>query len=184
MSDATEAPDGTVDVDESPTRTGAAVGAAAGVGAVLALGVAAPASLAFGVPGVVAVVAGTRRGSRRAVDGGALLAALGIVLAGAVGGGVLPVLLATVCLALAWDGAETAVANGRQVPGATTGPSERTHLAATGGLLAVAGGVAFAVYRIATGGLPTSALLALLVGGGVLVLAIRPGRDGDGERAS
>lgn len=151
-------------VDRSPVRFSGTVAIASAFAAALAVGVYAPLALAVGVPGVLLLVAGTVRGTRWAVTGGAVVLFGSVLLAGARGAPPLALLVGTVTAVLAWDGAGTAIDLGEQLGRAA--PSRRlqaVHLGATAlvGLLATI--VGYGLYRTATGGQPVAALVFLLV---------------------
>lgn len=170
MSETTDRP-----IEVGPTRTGKAVATAASLAAVAGLvvaGVAAaliPAGLA-----AIATVAGLRRGNRRAITVAGVLGAVAVIVAGALDGRTIPVLVATGCAVVSWDAAETAVTNGQQVGRTTTtAPTERAHIAATAGVLVVGAGTAYGIYRLSRSGLSTAAVLALLAGGILLLIALQ-----------
>lgn len=143
-----------------------------GVLAIAATGIAI--ALLPGFLGFGALLLGLRRGRRRHVTIGAGLGAGAVIVAGAFGGATAAVLGATVCFALAWDAAETALTNGERVgEGAVSSQNEFRHLAATAGVLLVAAGGSFAAYRLTTGVVPVTAVLALLVGGVFVIISVR-----------
>lgn len=162
-------------IEVAPSRTGRAVATGAILAAAAALAVAGvPGAVVPAVLAVAAVIGGLRRSHRRAITVGGFLAAVATIVAGALGGETGPVLVATGCVVLAWDAAETAVTNGQQLgTAATPGSTERIHLAATAGILVVATSAVYGVYRLSRGGLSTAAVLALLAGGVLLLLALR-----------
>lgn len=164
-----------VEFDGEPTRLSARVAALAGVVAVaatVAAGGGLGALVAFGGTAVVAL--GVRGRRPRRIDRGSALAGGGVVLAGAAGGNVPPVLVATVAVALCWDGATMAVETGAHVGSrAASRRAEATHLGATGAVLGVAAALLYAVYRLSQGDRPTATLLALVTGIVCLLLVLR-----------
>lgn len=168
-----ELTDRPIEVGSTETGTAVAIGAiGATMVALVVAGV--PAALFPGVLAVAAVLVGLRRTYRRAVTVGGVLGAAAVLVAGALGGRTIPVLVATTGVVLAWDAAETAVTNGRQVGRATpTAAAERVHLVATSGVLLVGTGTAYGIYRLSRDGLSTAAVLALVTGGVLLLLALR-----------
>lgn len=145
----------------------AAVAAFAGI-------VAAP--LGGSVVGLAAIgfVAGSFLRSARVLSWAAGTGAVGIAIAGYLGGAVEPLLVAGVGLALAWDVADHGLSVGEQV-----GREARTrrNVAVHAGANLLVGGlsvaVVYGVYLAAAGGQPVAALALLLFGGVVLASAFR-----------
>ena len=160
-------------IDERPpTAAAMATGFFAGIAA-LALAVVPQAGALSGV-GLVMIVLGTARGSRGLVGLGTLGQFAGVAVAGAVGLPVGLVLLALVGAVLAWDLGEQSINVAAQL-GAEAAVCRPIAVHAAGstlvGTVSLAG--VYGVYLGAAGGQPLVALVALLGGGALVLLAMR-----------
>ena len=164
-----------VEVDDSPAPVSAALAlVAAAVGAVMATA-AVPLAGAAGVLGLVLVAAGVVRGRVTAVILGSVGLLVGALLAGMGSAGITPVLGIVLTAALAWDLGEQAINVGEQM--GRESPTARGELVHAGLSLAVglaAAGIAATIYVAAAGGLPTVALVVLVVAAVLLTAALRP----------
>lgn len=162
----------TVRLDSRPSRTGTAVAGLAGLVAVTPQVVGGPAAVVGGL-GLVALVAGLRRGVRRLVSLGVLGLILGVLVAGAVGVPAELLLVSAAAGAVAWDVADQAVSLGEQVGrGADTARAELVHAAGSALVATAAVAAAYLVFRVVTGG-PVVALALLLLGAILLASVLR-----------
>ncbi|QLG29053.1 hypothetical protein HUG10_16570 [Halorarum halophilum] len=151
---------------------GAALAALAGTSA---LALYSPVGAGIGAVGVVLVVAGLLRPSRRVLGAGAVAIVCAVLAASAFdGAGVGASLAGTVAAAVAWDLGEHALGLGEQL-GRETDVTRNVavHTGASVAVGAVGAGVAFGTYSAATGGQPVVALVFLLVGAVLLASAVR-----------
>lgn len=160
--------------DPTPSVTGVGLTLAFGTAAVVAVAIVPAAALACLLGVAVAGVA-VRRGSRRLLTLGTLVAFGGVVLAGTATGasGTPRVLAAGAATVVAWDVGENAVDVGRQLGrGARTVEIEAVH-ALTSALFAtaVAAG-AWILYGAVRGDAPTPAVVALIVAAVALAWAL------------
>ena len=163
----------TVRLDPRPSRTGTAVAGLVGFVAVTAQAVGGPAVVVGGV-GLVALVAGLRRGVRRLVSLGVFGLLLGVLVAGAVGVPTELLLVSAAASAVAWDVADQAVSLGEQVGrGADTARAELVHAAGSALVATLAVTAAYIVFTAVTGG-PVVAL-ALLLLGAILLASVLQG---------
>lgn len=134
-------------------------------------------SLLAGAVGLVALallVVALARGSQRdcRVAGAAFV--LGFVAAGTTGAAADPVVTAAVLAVAAWDVADHGLGLGAQVGReATTTRNELVHLAVSLSVGGGAGALAVGAFLAAGGGQPVTALVLLLVGGVILLVALR-----------
>ncbi|WP_435126163.1 DUF7519 family protein [Halobaculum sp. D14] len=153
-----------------PGRTGLGVAVVAGtvaVGALLAVGEPRPALLALG--GVALVAVGAHRPARRPVSLGGLTLAAGVLLAGAVGVGAVPLLVASGAAALAYDAADRAATLRAGSRRATdTREAELSGSALTLIVVLLAGGGGY-LATLAVSSASATAVLALLAGAVSLV---------------
>jgi len=162
----------TVRLDPRPSRTGTALAGLVGLVAVVPQAVGGPA-VAVGGPGLIALVAGLRRGVDRLVSLGVLGLLLGVLIAGAVGVPAELLLVSVAASAVAWDVAAQAVSLGEQVGrGADTARAELVHAAGSAIVATVAVAAAYLVFQAVTGG-PVLALALLLLGGILLASVLR-----------
>ena len=156
-----------------PTLAVVASLVAAGVATLAAL-VAAPVGGALLALATVGLAGGSVRRSYRALSWGAAVGVVGLAVAGYRGGGVEPLLVGGVALAVAWDVADHGLSVGEQV-----GRDARTrrNVAVHAGTTLLAGGlsvgVVYGVYLAAAGSQPVAALALLLFGAVVLASTLR-----------
>lgn len=164
--------DGEIDRTPSPRSAIGAVVLAAIATAMLALASIDGAAVAF--VGAIVISGGVWFGRLRVVHAGSLLSVGGIVTAGVAGASPEPLLVAAVCVVLAWDLAETAIELGDRVGrDASTARFEAVHAAT---ILAVgigAAAVGYGLYAATAGGQPTTAVVLLLFGAVIVVSAFR-----------
>lgn len=155
--------DGGAGFEPRPSRTGVGIAAVAGLFAVAALAVV-PAAAAVVGAGLVALLAGGRRGADRLVAAGLVGVAAGLLVAGALGAPAELLVVATVAGLVAWDATENAVSVGTQLgAAAVTSRAELAHVGATV-LVATAGGaLAYAVARLTDAPRPVAATVLLLL---------------------
>lgn len=159
-------------IDRSPARLSG--GLAVGAGGLAVAAAASPAAAPFGVAGVVMLLFGVLRGSRRAVTAGALLVFGGVVAAGLGDAPAASLLVGTAAAVIAWDLGEHAINVGEQLGrAASTRNGELVH-AANSTLVAVASvGLGYGLFLIAAGGQPMTALVVLLGAALLLAAALR-----------
>ncbi|WP_135364264.1 DUF7519 family protein [Halosimplex halophilum] len=159
-------------VDPTPSR--ASAGLAVAMTALSVAVVPGTVGTVVGVPGAVLVAGGAIRGSRQAVDYGAVAVISGAVLAGLGGTAPLPVALGALLAVLAWDAGRYGIALGEQLgrEAATTRVAV-THSALTAAIGVGGVGLGYGAYLVAAPGDSTVALLALLVGVAAVVPALR-----------
>lgn len=127
--------------------------------------------LLVGLAGVVLVAVGVNVGSRVALGAGTAGAFAASVVAALGGAGVPVVVGATLATVLAWDLGEQSLDVGAQVGREpSTWRGELGHAAASLGVGLAAAVAVVTVYRVATGGLTTTALVAL--SGAVVLLTV------------
>ncbi|WP_415380134.1 hypothetical protein [Halosimplex sp. TS25] len=160
-------------IDRSPTAVSGSAAVAIGLLA-LAPGVYDLTALLAGVVGFVALAVGVTRGVTGAVTIGATALLLASVLAGIDGAPVEALLVGVTATVIAWDAGGTAITLGDQLGSdADTVRLEAVRLGASAlvGTVTAVGG--YAVYRTAGGGVPSLALLCLLVAAALLASALR-----------
>lgn len=100
--------------------------------------------------------------------------ALALIAGGTTGASAGPLVAAAVLAVAAWDVTDHGIGLGEQVGReAATARNEVVHAGVGLAVGGVAGGVAFGVYRTAAGDQPVAALVFLLVGGVLLLAALR-----------
>lgn len=163
------------DLDRSPARLSAGLGAGFSVLALAVLGLAAtPLALAPGVIGAIAVGFGCYRGSRPTITLGSAGLLAGVVIAGALGARPTAVLVATVAVALAWDAGRNAVTVGARLGrAADTRRVEIVHIASTAVVATLAAAGGYLVARASVGSQSPVALVVLLVAAVLLTAALR-----------
>jgi hypothetical protein len=169
-----EAPVDAAEPTDAPPRlsTGLAVGLGTVAAAFLAAG--SPLSGAVALLGVAALLASLSRASTRlcGLAGGCF--ALALVAGGATGAPVAPLVGGAVLTTSAWDVADHGIGLGRHVGReARTSRNELVHAAGSLAVTGSAGAIAFGGYLVAAGGQPTTALVFLLLGGVLLLTALR-----------
>ncbi|ERJ05806.1 hypothetical protein HLRTI_002199 [Halorhabdus tiamatea SARL4B] len=162
-----------MDEDVRPPRFAVLLTGGAVTVATLALSLVPEAGVLALVGGVLAV-AGTARGSRRVLGLGTLLELAGGVLAGAASLPAGLVLVGIVGAVLGWDIGEQSINAAQQLGSdAVVVRSVVVHAAASTLVGAVSIGLVYTTYLVATGGQPLAVLAAFLVGGGLVLLAMR-----------
>lgn len=163
-----------VNRDDAPTRVGTTAAlAAAGVAIVAVALSGGMAGLPFAVAGVGVLWIGLRSGRRRPIRAGGVFLFAAVLVAGAVGGRSLPLVVGSVAAVVGFDAAADAVDRGEQVGSAAVGGVEATRVAVTA---AVAGGAGVVAVALSTGigaGLPTVVLVTALFGAVLVLIAIR-----------
>jgi hypothetical protein len=123
--------------------------------------------------GAFVTVLGTVSGRRRAVTLGVAMLFVGLLLAGAEGARPPVLLLGAVGTAVAYDAGRYAIRLGDQLRGgAPTARAELVHVGATATVATATAGVGAVVFRVATGGQPSTALVALLLATVLFVWAL------------
>jgi hypothetical protein len=143
--------------------------------AVLAVGLSSfgPLALPVGLVALVLLAVGIRRGTPTLIHAGGGLLVVTVLLAGVGGVPPIPTLLAGVLAVLVWDAStDTVVCTGYDTDGRSV--LARTSSVGVGALLAAIW--CYATYRLAAGGRPTVALLALVVGALTLVGSLSDSR--------
>lgn len=161
-------------VTRTPPAASAALSVVAAGGAVASLALVDAVALAPAALGSLALLVGLARASRRLVTAGAAGLLVGVGVAGALGGGPEPLLVALVGTALAWDSADHGIGVGEHL--GREADSTRVvavHAAGTLAVATLAAGVGYGVYRAASGGQPVTAVVFLLVGVVALAAALR-----------
>lgn len=160
-------------VERSPLRLGTGLAILSALLAWLTVGATSLLALAVGAPGVALVVVGSTRGTGWAVDSGAALLFVGVLVAGVYEAPPLSLLAGTVLTVLAWDAGGTAIDLGEQLgrdADATRLLAVHVGSTALAGVLAT--GVSYGIYRAATGGQPIAALALLVVAAVMLTEAL------------
>lgn len=164
----------TREIDRSPTRLSSALAVTAAALSAGTSGLASTLSLAAGAAGLLLVTLGVVRASRRAVTLGAatlLVAALVGAILASLQVLVLPGVMAAI---LAWDLGEQAITVGEQLGRETeTTNLEVAHAAGSTAVAVSSGGIGYAIYLVAAGGQPVTALVFLLLAAVVLTSALR-----------
>lgn len=161
-------------VDHSPTVPSRLIAVSAATVAFLTTLQATPGSVGVALLGASTLALGALTGSRLALDGGAGLLFLGVVLAAAFTAQPAIPLVGAVATVVAWDVGDTGVGLGRQL--GTAAPTQRLEAVRTGASLAVGLGAAvgaYAVYILAAGNQPLPALVLLLFAAVVLTATLR-----------
>lgn len=156
-------------IDRSPARLSAIVAVGAALLSLATVGTASVVAFSLGALGAATAVGGVLAGRRALVTAGAAVLFLGALAAGVGGASAPRVLVATGAAVFAWDVGRAAVDVGMQLGAAaeTTG-IELVHAAASLLVVGVSGGVGYVVFRVAAGGRPVVAVVALLVAGALL----------------
>lgn len=165
------------DTDGAIDRSAARLSSAGAIGtAVLALAVISTASLvafSLGAIGLAVVVGGLLISNRGLVTGGAVILFVGTLAAGIADASASRLLVATGGIVFAWDVGRAAIDVGVQLGAAAeTTALELRHAGASLLVIAITGGVGYAVFQVASGGQPVSAIIALLIAGVLLSLAL------------
>lgn len=133
-----------------------------------------PVATAIGFLGALITVGALRRGSRRLLDVGVGALVAGCLLAGALGAGPEPLLVAVAATLVAYDAGETGISIGEQL--GQRARSRRlvvARLAASVGFTAVPTAIAYGVFRLSTGAPSTAAVTLLVVGAFLVAAALR-----------
>lgn len=161
-------------VTHAPPPLSVALSLLFGTVALGGVGLASIEGLPFAAVGLLLVAVGLLRGSRSWLSRGTVVAATGVIVAGARGAPPEPLLVGLLGTILAWDVGEHAVGLGEQLGReAETTRVEVAHAAASLTVGAGATVLGYGVYLGATGGQPVAALVFLLIGVTALVAALR-----------
>lgn len=164
----------TATVDRGPSRSGLLLAGAATLTALAALLFASPSAAVVTLFGAVVLAAGVQLDGAVLRDLGTLAMLGGPIAGGFAGGEPSALLVATVAVAVARDATDNAIAIGAQLGANTrTLRAEAVHAAATTVVGVAAALAGYAVFRIAGSGRPLTAVVVLLVGGLLLVVALR-----------
>ncbi|USZ69205.1 hypothetical protein NGM10_05555 [Halorussus salilacus] len=164
----------TREIDRSPARFSAGLALSAATVSVGASALAASAAAAVGAAGLLAVLLGVVRGSRRAVTLGSATLLVGALFGGVVAPLAHLLLPGVIGAILAYDFGEQAINVGEQLGRETdTTNLEATHAAASTVVGVGAGGLGYAIYLGASGGQPVTALVFLLLAALALTSALR-----------
>lgn len=163
-----------VTVERAPTLVSTTLAVAAAVGAAVLASTAASPALPVGLAAAGLVGVGITAGSRTGLAVGAA-GTFGTAVIAAVAGGTVPVVVgATLAAVLAWDFGDQALDVGTQVGrGPSTWRGEAGHALASVGVGVAMAVAVVTVYRVATGGLSTTALVALAAAAILLTGALR-----------
>lgn len=158
---------------DRPTVAGSVAAIAAAAIAVVLAGIPLPLSVPVGTVGVILLLAGLLRSTRRLIDIGALLV-FGAVLASAVfGAPITSTGIATVCVIIAWDVGNRAVGLGQQIGrDAETIRIELVHLSVSlliglGSMLA-----GLLVFAVGAAGQPVAAVILLVLAAVFLLIGL------------
>lgn len=161
------------EITRRPAPRSAALAGGIGAVATVAAVTGGPVPALGATAGVTAVVIGTVTGRRGVVDGGALVAFLGVVFAGANDAPAAPVLLGTIATVVAWDvGTNAASLAGQLGRRADTVRVELLHATASIAVGVAAAIAGYVLFRLGPSGQPITTLFVLLVAGTLLTLAL------------
>lgn len=161
-------------IDRSPAQLSATLSIVAALIAVLASALVSPIGGAVGGPGLLVLLLGLTRGSRRAVTIGSFVIFLGVLAGGAIGADTPAVLVAVVAVVLGWDWGENAINVGEQLGReADTRSGELAHAASSLLIGAGAAALGYVLYVTASGQKPLTALVLLLFAAIVLTSSFR-----------
>jgi len=164
----------TTGIDRSPATTSVRLAVGAAVVATIALAAGAPASLIATAPGLLALLGGLRAERRDVVAVGAGALFVGALLAGIGGAPVEITLLGAGLAVLAWDVAGNAFEMGAQMGrDASTREAELAHASGTAAVGLGAGGLGYALFAVAEGGRPLTAVVMLSFAAVLLASALR-----------
>lgn len=160
-------------IDRSPARLSSTLALVAGLTALGATAILSPSGAAIAAPGLVLLLLGVVRGSRRAVTVGCFVLLLGALAGGVLGPESPAVLIAVAATVLAWDVGEHAINVGEQLGReADTTSGEVAHAAASTLIGAGAATLGYLLYISVAGGKPLTALVLLLFAAIVLTSAL------------
>ena len=164
-----------VQVTHAPARLSGALATGAGLLAVLTTLFGSALALLVGLFGLGGLAAGLfGLHSQRVASLGAAIVFVAVVVGGLFGAPELFVVVGALATVVAFDLSQNAFSVGRQLSTETdTRRGELVHAAATVAVGSVAVVVAFAIYALAAGGQPISALAFILLASIVLVWAVR-----------
>lgn len=163
-----------VAIEEAPAPLSAALAVTAAGAAALLASATTGVGLLVGLAGGGVIAVGVTVGSRATVGVGAACSFAAAVVAAAGGASVPVVVGATLASVLAWDFGEQSLDVGERVGREpSTWRGEFGHAAASIGVGLAAAVAVIAVYHLATGGLTTTALVALSAAAILLTAALR-----------
>jgi hypothetical protein len=164
-----------VTIDHSPARLSSALGLVFGAVAVVAIIVSGTTLALFpSVFGGVAVGSGLRWRSRITLTIGAVGLLAGMVIAGLLGAQPVVLLVVTIATVLTWDSSENAITVGERLgQAAQTQRSEVVHIAATLLVTTLTTGIGYLVYLVSSASASSTALVALLLAGVLLIVGLR-----------
>lgn len=153
-----------VDVDHSPTTVSTYAAIGAGVVAALTSAPFALLALPLGLGGIAILASGLLgEASRTRVTFGAAGLFLSVLVAGGFGTPVEFLLVSMIGTVLAWDYGQNAISLGEQIGRhSDTQRNEIVHASMSAIVATVAAGLGYAVFMVAGGGRPVSALLMLV----------------------
>lgn len=147
-----------------PTRVASVAAVVAALLAVGLAGLGSRSGLVVAALGALGLAAGLARGNRRAVDGGCLLAFVGVVIGGLGADAVEPTVIATVATVVAWDLGQDAVDLGDQLGReASTARLEGVHVFSSVLVGLLSATLGYAVYVFAADGQPVAVVVFLLL---------------------
>ncbi|WP_058365955.1 DUF7519 family protein [Haloparvum sedimenti] len=162
------------EIDRRPPMASVVAGTVFALLSVLACAAASAQGALVATVGLLALVVGLVRASRRALTWSVALYVAGFVVAGLSGADPAPLVAAAVALTLAWDAADHALSLGEHVGRDARSRRNQFVHAGTNALVGLlTGGVAYGTYVAATGGQPVAALVFLLLGAVAVVTAFR-----------
>lgn len=163
-----------VAIEEAAAPLSATLSVAAAGAAALLASTTTDVGLLVGLAAIGVVAVGVNVRSRTVLGVGTACAFGAVTLAALGGGGVAVVVGATLATVLAWDFGDQSLDLGARVGrGPSTWRGELGHAAASLGVGLAAAVAAIVVYRAATAGLTTTALVALAAGAILLMTALR-----------
>jgi hypothetical protein len=162
------------EIQRSPPPLGSSVALVSATVGLLATALASVGAAGPSALGVLLVVLGLSRASRRLVTLGGVALFVGVLVAGVRGGGPELLLVAALGTVLAWDVGEHAIGIGEQLGrDADSSRAVLVHAATTLLVGAFGAAVCYAAFLVVGGGQPVSALVFLLLGAVALVAALR-----------
>lgn len=161
-------------VDHAPTVPSRVIATVAATLAFVATLQGSPGSVGLALLGASTLALGAFTGSRVALDGGAGILFLGVVLAAAFTTQPIVPLLGGVATVVAWDVGDTGISLGRQLgTAAAASRLEAVHAAASAAVGLAAVLISAAVFTFAAGNQPLPALVLLLFAAVVLTATLR-----------
>ncbi|MXV62768.1 hypothetical protein GS429_11960 [Natronorubrum sp. JWXQ-INN-674] len=160
-------------ITRRPTVVLSAATIAAVLAAVLAIGAGADSALAFGLLGAVCLAAGVVRGLPTALDVGAVVLFIGVVVGGLEQTAVEPTVIGTIATVIAWDLGHSAVDLGEQLGRESrTARLEAVQIVSSLLVGLLSGTVGYAVYVVAGGGQPVAAAVLLLLAAVLITIGL------------